>query len=142
MFVTVPGFSFPVPAPLKAHSEAQYWRAVSIDMFAAWYVATIVVGQGDEPATFVFTWDTDLAQTIENSAGVQVLSLLCMVFSRETGWTAIPVAEVWRALDPELDGQPCVLLLGCDGLPRAGYQGSHAPLLQRDRLIARVAVSS
>lgn len=142
MFVTVPEFSFPVPAPLKLRSEAQYWRAISLEVFAAWYVATIVVDQDDEPATIVFSWDTDLAKAIEDSAGVQVLSLLCMVFSRKTGWTAIPIAEVWRALDPELDGQSCILLLGRDGQQHAGFQGDPAPRLQRNRLIARVASDS
>ena len=138
MFVTVPGFSFPVPTPLRLNDEAQYWRVISLEVYAAWYVATLDVDRDDDLVTLVFSWDTDLVQAIEDHAGAKVLSLLCMVFSRETGWTAIPVAEVWKAVDPEYDDQACILLVGRDGLQRAGHQGNPAPRLRRDKLVTRV----
>jgi hypothetical protein len=53
-------------------------------------------------------------------------------------WRAIPVKEIWWAVDLGDEDTPCVLLVGRDGMQRSGFLGRAAGRLRRQKLVATI----
>jgi hypothetical protein len=140
MFVTVPEFEFHVPAPLKPRRDARYWHAISIQTFGAWYVATIADPDTQMLSTLVFSWDDELARAIEQDQRSSIVGVVCMLMLGETHrWTAVPIRQIWRAVDPQRGGSPCVLLVDEHGTERSGYFAEEVHGLRRMHLVAQMS---
>jgi len=140
MFVTLPEYKFHVPQGI-AEPGAQYWRTLGISCNSAWFLLTLhpATEEGFRD-TFLLTWDTDVADGIE-SLQREVASLLCIAppaSELRNSWSSFPIAEVWRATDPEGEDMPCMLFVGEDGLEYSGLFGSRAQGLVREHLVARI----
>lgn len=138
MFVTLPDFEFPVPPQLKAAPDARHWRGMSLQHFGAWHVLTVRTQHVEdaEVVSFIFRWDLDVADLLENPDVTEVLSLFTMVHDDGRKWTAVPILEVWRGRDET--GVPCVVFVDHEGRTRSGFLGDMSERLKRETLVARI----
>ncbi len=138
MFVSMPEFQFPVPAPLGIPG-AFYARAMTWSSSAAWFVLTLRYPEAQGSQTCLLAWDTDVADVIASGGG-QLESLLFVALKsagKRRGWSTTQIAEVWEASDPDDEGGRRILMVSEDGQEYSGFFMELATGLQRKKLIAR-----
>jgi hypothetical protein len=105
MFVSAPEYAFHLPAGL-AEPGTQCWRAVGLTVHQPWFLATIVMGAGEDGylRSICVAWDTDLVQMIEAPDGATLAGLACMMpgwMSSSGRWQSREISAIWRARDEQ-----------------------------------------
>ena len=141
MFMTRPTDRYSLPRGL-AQPDIDYWRSLSLATNSAWYVLTMHPLTEDHlQTTVLIQWDVDVADSLD-SAPVDLASLICIAppdhDSDSGGWSAFSVVEVWRATDPQEDGNPCVVFVAEDGREHSGLFGEAKSGLVKTQLVARI----
>ncbi len=141
MFVTRPTDRYPLPRGL-AEPDAGYWRSLGLATNSAWYILTVRPPTEDHlQTTVLIQWDGDVADSLE-AFPVDLASLLCIApptyNSERDGWSSFSVAEVWRAIDPHEDDNPCVVFVSEDGREHTGLFAEAKIGMVKTRLVARV----
>jgi hypothetical protein len=140
MFVSLPQHQVLVPEGLAMHPRARYWRSVSLSMYCAWYVVTFrPATKADRYFTCLLSWDSDVAETIEQF-GTDVSSVLCITPPRseaDDAWRCTTMREVWRGVDPRGDS-PCVIFVDDAGVQYSGVFCSRSEAIVRQQLVARI----
>jgi hypothetical protein len=148
MFVSMPEFRFQVPQGLGPRG-AQYWRTLTTSTNSAWFILKLKLQEADGVGirTFLFWWDQDVAQAIEDLQPLRIESLVCVLPSHfdpdddgDGSKLCVVMSEIWRSHNDEFPDMETILFIDEDGVERGGLFGDRsASPMPRIRLVGRVA---
>ena len=140
MFISMPESKFDVPSRL-AVPGASYWRSLALTTSAAWYVLTVRPRDPKLPVlTFLLAWDDDIPDAI-SSVNADITDLLYVASEQAAGghgWYSRRIGEIWEGANPIEGNDPCVILVGEDGVEYSGPFMTADRGAIRTRLIARI----